>query len=56
MNTTFAEKIVTGLAVAVVLAGLGAGCLTAWANTGSYEAPFRVPSLASQANHTATPQ
>jgi len=54
MSTTFAEKIVTGLAVAVVLAGLAACGLTARANTRSYEAPFRVePSLTYRANHRA---
>jgi len=54
MSTTFAEKIVTGLAVAVVLAGLAAGGLTAMANTRSYEAPFRAdPSLTYRANHRA---
>jgi len=54
MSTTFAEKIVTGLAVAVVLAGLAAGGLTAKANTRSYEAPFHTdPSLTYRANHRA---
>ena len=54
MSTTFAEKIVTGLAVAVVLAGLAAGGLIAKANTRSYGAPFRTdPSLTYRANHRA---
>ena len=54
MRTTFAEKIVTGLAVAVVLAGLAAGRLTAKANARSYEAPFRTDSSVTYgANHRA---
>jgi len=53
MSTTFAEKIVTGLAAAVVLAGLAAGRLTARADTHSYEPPVPTAPSLHRADHSA---
>jgi len=53
MRISFAEKVVTGLAAAVVLAGLAAGRLTARADTHSYEPPLPTAPSLHRADHSA---